>query len=680
MTTANDVVDGSTFSINLLSFNPGPDGEISLREALTAANNTVGEDVIFFSSAIDGQPIVLNIGATSEDANADGDLDITDTDGLSIVGNGIGRTIIDGNNSERVFEHLAGDLFMTGLTARNGVDGDAGGIQSGFATPARVSFLRTRWENNIGDDAGGGLYIQGAHTAIDIIDTELVGNHALGSIGAGAYVSADNADLKITGSTFLDNDAGEQGGGAYLKAGSILIEESLFSGNQSNGQGGGLYTTNTGNQTTIRDSVFRMNTGLDGGGAAVTGTNETLTMERCVFDQNMAMDDSGGLHVSTSSGTADISGTTFSSNTAADNGGAISHESGSSSFLTLTNSTISGNRANDSGGGIALDSFDHTLTLNHVTVTLNIADDDGDGTGQGGGLAIIDRDQSVLNIRNSIIQGNDDETPAQTDADDCGNTGTLGTFVSLGGNVFGDGTGCPVGASDTTGAANLLPLSRSETEDFLRLPDTHRLGTGSAAANFASATGVAFDQRAYPRNDGAPDAGAVETQYRLTPTFGTYGDWVTFHGLTPGTDAALFDDPNGDGIPNFQHFAFDQDPNAGGDGGKSSVTIADDGGQDYLTITFATLDPTDFSGTPLQGGVYGIIYTVNGDDDLVGSDLTPVEISPALSAGLPPLNNVGSSSEDWEYHTFRLPSPVGVLSKGFMWVDVVPEARGFETE
>ena len=48
VTTTFDVNDGDTSSIDNLIAVPGPDGEISLREAIIAANNTSGPDTIGF--------------------------------------------------------------------------------------------------------------------------------------------------------------------------------------------------------------------------------------------------------------------------------------------------------------------------------------------------------------------------------------------------------------------------------------------------------------------------------------------------------------------------------------------------------------------------------------------------------------------------------------------------------
>ena len=46
--STTDVNDGDTSSISALIDNPGPDGDISLREAIVAANNTSGADTINF--------------------------------------------------------------------------------------------------------------------------------------------------------------------------------------------------------------------------------------------------------------------------------------------------------------------------------------------------------------------------------------------------------------------------------------------------------------------------------------------------------------------------------------------------------------------------------------------------------------------------------------------------------
>ncbi|MCD4747857.1 MAG: DUF11 domain-containing protein [Thermoanaerobaculales bacterium] len=54
--STTDVSDGATASITDLVADPGPDGVISLREAITAANNTSGADAIHFGIPVDTDP------------------------------------------------------------------------------------------------------------------------------------------------------------------------------------------------------------------------------------------------------------------------------------------------------------------------------------------------------------------------------------------------------------------------------------------------------------------------------------------------------------------------------------------------------------------------------------------------------------------------------------------------
>ncbi len=667
VTTADDVVDGDTSSVANLASTPGAGGEISLREAITAANNTAGGDTILFSSAIDGTPIVLDIGATGEDLNADGDIDVTDAGGLAISGNGGSRTILDGNSTERVLDHRDGDLFLYGLTVRNGFEAanEGGGIRSDAATAGalileRVTINGNETAGSRSSGQGGGIDVRNGTTTLEFIECVIVGNTASND-GGGANLRSDSGrtDL-LRDCEIIGNHSGANGGGIAFTGNHANLEmiDCLVDGNQGKGEGGGL----------------EVDTSVGGG---------THSLTRCTISNNQSgvgsvSQDGGGIEYDSSSGSLTISQSTITGNAAngsSATGGGLNVNSGSGATLTVVNSTISGNRADHHGGGINHSTSDSTINLDHVTITDNIADFDADGNGDGGGIN-VEASNLTTNIANSIVQGNDDATPAQTDADDCANSGG-GTYVTLGGNVFGDGAGCAPGPDDTTGPANLLPLAKSEPSSTLRFPDTHRLGSGSAAINFAGGSVETVDARGYPRSDGLPDAGAVELQFRVL-AFSAYPNWVAFHGLTPGVNDGLFADPNGDGDPNYKHFAFDENPLTGASDGKFAVEIAEDGGQDYLTLTFPTVRFTSFSGAPPKAAKTGLIYTIRADEDLAGDDLIAVEVSPALSAGLPALSDTDGSGTDWEYNTFRLPDPVSALDMGFLWVEVEPQVQNFE--
>jgi len=122
--------------------NTNNSGAGSLRQAITDANTNPGLDTITFVSGL--SPIVL-AGAASEDANASGDLDILDGGDLTIQGNGVGITIIDGGGIDRVFHVCPGGgcantVTFNDMTIQNGStpSGTGGGIYNKAGTTTLV--------------------------------------------------------------------------------------------------------------------------------------------------------------------------------------------------------------------------------------------------------------------------------------------------------------------------------------------------------------------------------------------------------------------------------------------------------------------------------------------------------------------------------------------------------------
>lgn len=150
----------------------------------------------------------------------------------------------------------------------------------------------------------------------------------------------------------------------------------------------------------------------------------------------------------------------------------------------------------------------------------------------------------------------------------------------------------------------------------------------------------------------------------------TYDSWALARGLTIGVNAGFLDDPNGDGIQNIQHFAFDSDPLGFGSGDRKRFPgTLEIGGQSYLTLTLPIRTGAVFAGSPLtSSSVNGVFYQVLGDTDLDEIwPLSVVEVIPALDAGLPPLSDLlPPAGPDWEYRTFRLTQAVGTTPRQFM--------------
>src|SRR6188768_2067465 len=98
-------------------------GLCSLRAAITEANALAGADTI----TVPAGTYTTTLAGTNEDANANGDFDITSP--LTINGAGGGATVIQANAAtqtanERVFHILAGGTAVTvaGVTVQNGVN------------------------------------------------------------------------------------------------------------------------------------------------------------------------------------------------------------------------------------------------------------------------------------------------------------------------------------------------------------------------------------------------------------------------------------------------------------------------------------------------------------------------------------------------------------------------------
>lgn len=306
-----------------------------------------------------------------------------------------------------------------------------------------------------------------------------------GSAGAddGGAILAVNADITLSDVSLTANAAAFDGGAIRGTRGTLTIARSTFSGNVAS-SGGAIYTHDT--YFAISGSTFSGNTAstpFGRGGGAIYALNAS----------------------------GEISASLFSANVSAEAGGALSLGADGGGELLISNSTFSGNRAALSGGAIA---NSITLILEHLTVTANTADSDADNTGDGGGLESSD----VIAVRNSIIAGNSDTSPA-------GGTrhpDVSGVVLSGGYNLVGDDTGADDGlgsnpfieAGDQVGAdPRLGPLADNGGPTL-----THALRFGSQALDRGDPAFTPppdYDQRGpgFARlSNGRLDIGAFEAQ------------------------------------------------------------------------------------------------------------------------------------------------------------------------
>ncbi len=328
-----------------------------------------------------------------------------------------------------------------------------------------------------------------------------------------------------------------------LTAGVLTVTgEIILNGNGETISGGGLsriFLVETGGNLSLNNVTLRDGVG-DEGGAIHTLPGSTLNILNSAIVNNAA------------------------TNTSSSSGGGINNWGGT---VNIANSTISGNRANAGGGGIAnltaiQSGFIYgTVNLTNVTITDNIADFDGSGddSHDGGGIYTF----GMLNIKNTIIAGNFDNTPAPgTIHPDCANWHELTTQQH---NFIGDNTGCDAESSPGDPSSYFPPGTPNVNNDFVGTSDSpldpllgdltgnpayHPLLAGSLAIDFIPAASATFissddnplfadgdpittDQIGTSRPQGAAyDIGAVEA------TTVIYVDLGITKSVTPTTSVA----------------------------------------------------------------------------------------------------------------------------------------------
>jgi hypothetical protein len=554
VTTYTDVTDGNSSSIAALLGSPGPDGAISMREAILASNNTPGANSIGFASALAGKPILLTQG------------ELFIGNAVTITGLGPANTTLDAQHNSRIFDitSAAGAVTLDGLKLINGqvtaedggaiksqssamltvnnsvvsgntatgsfngsyYTGDGGGIFAAGAVAVRGSTIT----NNL-CERGGGIFAAGdvtvsnssisgntadgrrsggifASGAVTLSDNSSVSDNTGDGISAGAGASVTNStiadnfagsglevygDLTVSNSTISDNVEGIAGI-VVGAANTISITNSTISGNYGGDAGGILCYELT---PVVLSNCTLSNNSTGSAGGAINA--QSFVIKNCTISGNRAYW-AGGI-----AGNGTISGSTISGNQAISYSGGIG-----GGDLTISNSTICGNSAFGGGG---IDSSGD-LSISNSTIS-------GNSAGFGGG--VIDLYGSVT-VRSSIVAGNSvDFGPADLGAAAPG-PGTITVSNSLIGNNAGSHLSeAPVGAPpDANGNfiggpvhgvidPLLGPLANNggPTQTMALLPGSPAIDHGANPDNLTS------DQRGLPyvRTSGRQtDMGAFELQ------------------------------------------------------------------------------------------------------------------------------------------------------------------------
>jgi hypothetical protein len=326
VSTNKDIVDGMTTSIADLIANPGPDGAISLREAVIAADNSTGDNEIDLKATT--YTLTASTLPFGENDPRFGDLDVYGhgpNQTLTIKGAGSGKTIIT-SDVDRIFSFNP-PYFRAGDNTQIAV------VLSGMTLTGQNPSLSATNQ----DYAGGAFDFRGS--SLTMTDVDVTGSTAVNGGGIALFPSdgglvtiADSTfyrDFAMYGTATSDPAPRSNGGAIYIEgSGAVSISNTTITQNMTYwapavmpdrsvvpfghpGNGGGIYDAGgAGSDLELHGVLVQTNaTGqfggpsdLDGGG--VYTLSDTLTIDQgSVFSTNGALRHGGGLYTGSASAT-----------------------------------------------------------------------------------------------------------------------------------------------------------------------------------------------------------------------------------------------------------------------------------------------------------------------------------------------------------------------------------------
>ncbi|MBE6506261.1 MAG: hypothetical protein E7Z73_11135, partial [Methanobrevibacter millerae] len=219
-------------------------------------------------------------------------------------------------------------------------------------------------DNALGN--GGSITIYGANATI--VDTNFTGSSA--RLGGAIYVGSESGHTNINRTVFKSNVASENGGAVYLHASGVHIDDGNFYDNLAV-NGSAIYVGGVGTENKVHESTFEGNnaTGYGGGIYWIAYEGEIINSS---FTRNAA-EYGGAIYLNGRSGNTNITNTTFTSNNATKNGGAIECNA---SNIGIYNLTFTSNYAGEYGaalcrevGAIYGHGTNNTFRANHAGIS-----------------------------------------------------------------------------------------------------------------------------------------------------------------------------------------------------------------------------------------------------------------------------------------------------------------------
>ena len=426
------------------------DGEVTLREAIQAANTNESVDGSAAGSA-DEIDVISFADGISSIVLTGGQFEISES--VTISGPEV-RVTLDADQGSRHFAVTAEQVdftvenlqFINGFTEvdsgesggairvevpfnnggsltvvnsifdSNEADSHGGAIHVGtnddldsqFRDLYTITFTDSVFSNNISGGSGGGVLVTG-NTFTRIEGSTFSGNSARRQAGGiMVFDSEENSDsvarAEVIGSTFTNNEAfgdgavdGNGGGFNYFGDGSVLVEDSVFTGNTTNFGGGIRLNSRNGETQIIRNSVVSGNHARFAGGGIA---GDVLEVTNTIVENNTARTDAGGIFLQRYDSTPlnlILDDSVIRGNQSSQRGGGVSTALGAT--VTVTDSQIVGNQALVRGGGLDL--------AGTVRIVDTLVADNTVTSGTGGGIYAVPNANGSLEILRASVIGNE---------------------------------------------------------------------------------------------------------------------------------------------------------------------------------------------------------------------------------------------------------------------------------
>lgn len=353
---------------------------------IDAGGNGQAVSVTDGTGAIDGFTLTGGTGELGGNVNCSGAEVILSnsivTGGAAVVGGGgfgaanCDYTVTDNTFSANTTEGIGGGVYVRGsdgdvnnnvIEANIALEGGGLAIEGGRGS-ADGNTIEGNVASTIDEDhrgagsGGGGVWMDSSHT----FTNNTVSFNESYYNGGGIILFQHAGD--IAGNTIEGNNSHEDGAGIYANYSRTAFDGNLVKDNVANDDAGGLRSYV--GQMVITNNTFEGNSaGDDGGGLKMSHSSNTVADNH--FEGNVAGDAGGGIELDNE--TADIHGCTFLNNTANRGGGL--HSWTNEGNLTIQDNHFEGNHANVCGGAIEMDNNPYWVTLRHLTIVNNTADD-----------------------------------------------------------------------------------------------------------------------------------------------------------------------------------------------------------------------------------------------------------------------------------------------------------------